>query len=271
MQQFYGFIPSKRDIRDYKLNKKIHKVINVPASFNVKTTRIKNQGQVGSCVAHSVSSVIEHTDLINYSTDWIYGYRPFGYFQGYGMSVSDALKTVTKLGAVRYVDLPTNTEMPKVKEIVNSKLETYKAAAASKRAFKYARLYGTQQIKEAIYTSKHPVILCIGIGSEGLRLDENNIAFIPKDNIGGHAVMCYGWNESGLLIQNSWGQAWGDKGCFILPYEYPLLEAWALSFTNDNIIVKPSCYDLREFIINLGRTLISFVKGWFKNKDEKEA
>ncbi len=42
MQQFYGFIPSKRDIRDYKLNKKIHKVINVPASFNVKTTRIKN-------------------------------------------------------------------------------------------------------------------------------------------------------------------------------------------------------------------------------------
>ena len=112
MKQFYGVIPSKRDIRDYRLNKKIAQVIDLPDSFGVGVTRIKNQGQVGSCVAHSLSSIVEHTDHILYSTDWIYGYRPFGYYQGDGMMPSQALKTVTQLGAVRYIDLPSNTEMP---------------------------------------------------------------------------------------------------------------------------------------------------------------
>ena len=42
MQQFYGLIPSKRDIRDYRLNKKIHKVVDLPETFSVGTTYIKN-------------------------------------------------------------------------------------------------------------------------------------------------------------------------------------------------------------------------------------
>lgn len=265
MQQFYGLIPSKRDIRDYRLNKKIHKVVDLPETFSVGTTYIKNQGQVGSCVAHSVSSVIEHTDHLMYSTDWIYGYRPFGYYQGDGMMVSQALKTITQLGAVRYLDLPSNTEMPKAKEIVKARLEELKGLAANKKALKYARLYSTQQIKEAIFTSKSPVIICINIGVNGLRL-ENGVAKIPTATDGGHALMCYGWNETGLLIQNSWGRSWGNKGTFILPYDYPFTEAWAVSFSNDNVIVKPTFFDFRDFLVKLGRVIVAFFKGLFQHK-----
>ena len=202
-----------------------------------------------------------------YSTDWIYGYRPFGYYQGDGMMPSQALKTVSQLGAVRYIDLPTNTEMPDVKKIVSSRLPELKELAAKKRAFKYARLYSIQQIKEAIYTSKSPILICINIGVNGLRLN-NGIAEIPTATDGGHALMCYGWDKNGLLIQNSWGRAWGKNGCFILPYDYPFTEAWAVSFSNDNVIVKPTCYDLREFLVKLGRAIAAFFKGLF-NKKEK--
>lgn len=265
MQQFYGFIPSKRDIRDYKLNKKIHKIIDLPQAFSVGTTYIKNQGQVNSCVAHSLSSLIEHTNKIMYSTDWIYGYRPLGYYQGEGMMVSQALKTVQKLGAVRYAILPSNTEVPRAKQIVQDRLDELKETAAQKKALKYARLYSIQQIKEAIFTSTTPVIVCIGIGVDGLKLNDN-IAAVPTQTCGGHAVLCYGWNENGLLIQNSWGRTWGKQGCFILPYEYPFLEAWAVSFENNNVIVKPSMFDFREFLVTLGRNIAKFIKGLFGKK-----
>ena len=42
-----------------------------------------------------------------------------------------------------------------------------------------------------------------------------------KDN-GGHAVLAVGYNDESqcLIVRNSWGEEWGDKGYFYLPYEY---------------------------------------------------
>ena len=85
-----GCIPSKKDIRDYKLNKKVCHAVNLPEKFEVEHSAIKNQGGVGSCVAHSVSEILEQLadNEIKYSTAWIYGYRPAGYYQGTGMMTS---------------------------------------------------------------------------------------------------------------------------------------------------------------------------------------
>ena len=69
---------------------------------------------------------------------------------------------------------------------------------------------------------------------------------------GGHAVVCYGWNETGLLIQNSWGAGWGIKGCFIIPYEYGFTEAWVIA-KDPEIIVKPTAFWLRELLVAIGK------------------
>jgi C1A family cysteine protease len=39
---------------------------------------------------------------------------------------------------------------------------------------------------------------------------------------GGHAVMAVGYDDNArrLLIRNSWGPSWGDRGYGTLPYEY---------------------------------------------------
>ena len=65
----------------------------------------------------------------------------------------------------------------------------------------------------------------------------------------------------GLLIQNSWGTDWGNKGTFILPYAYPVEEAWVVKFkqepskesntTESNILVKPKFYIIREIIMKI--------------------
>ena len=45
----------------------------------------------------------------------------------------------------------------------------------------------------------------------------------PKDSVeGGHAIMDVGYDDTKkcLLIRNSWGTSWGDKGYGWLPYDY---------------------------------------------------
>lgn len=259
-----GYIPSKKDIRDYRLNKVYH-AVPLPDSFEVEHSRIKNQGAVGSCVAHSVSEVLEALEDRNkeYSTSWIYGYRPTGYWQGTGMVTSDALKTVNKVGSLTEETLPGNYEMPDAKQLVKRHLSVYKEEAGKDKVVAYAKLRTIQEIKEAIYMTKKPIVICILCSD--LKLDENYIAYIPDGATGGHAVVCYGWNEIGLLIQNSWGENWGNKGCFILPYEHPFSEAWVLT-KDPNIAIKPNAFALREFIVNLFKVIATFIKGLFKKR-----
>jgi C1A family cysteine protease len=257
-----GYVPSKKDLRDYKLNKKVCHAQILPEEFIVEHSSIKNQGAVGSCVAHSVSEVLEAISDRTYSTGWIYGYRPAGYYQGEGMMTSNALKTVHKVGSVYQSEFPINVEMPKAKELVTADLPRLKQLAAKDKIYSYARLYSIQDIKEAIYKTKTPVVVCIPCNG-GIKLDDLYIAEIPDTiQLSGHAVVCYGWNRFGLLIQNSWGVTWGDNGCFILPYEYPISESWVMTKDPD-ITIKPSAFALREVLVTIGKLIVKFIKGLF--------
>lgn len=260
----YGCIKSPRDLRNYRV---IAKSIELPKKYDVGHSLIKNQGNVCSCVAHSVSEILEKKDNINYSTEWIYGYREEKYYQGKGMCLLDALKTIKNIGYIEYKDLQGNYEMDKAKDIVDKDINKYKDIANKKKIGSYAELHTMMDIKEAIYTGKNPVLMALAIDKGGLILDKN-IARIPKIEDSCHAVVCYGWNEKGLLIQNSWGEEWGDKGTFILPYEYPFYEAWAISYeikNNDKKqtlnIEKPKYYWLRELIMYIIRFIRSIKKG----------
>ena len=111
MERKYGYVPSPKDLRDYKINK-AYREIELPEEFECHHGIIKDQGFVNSCVAHAVSSVLEANDDINYSTGWIYGYRPTGYYQGEGMITSQALKTINKVGYIENKELDVNIEVP---------------------------------------------------------------------------------------------------------------------------------------------------------------
>lgn len=256
-----GYVPSPSDLRDYTIS---YKVIDLPTSFIVNHGHIKDQGSVGSCVAHAISSILETQDGVNYSTGWIYGYRPDNYYQGEGMIPSEALKTITKVGYLTQEQLGVNREMREAKDIVDANLTALMALAEERKAAYYARLKTVFEIKEAIYSNKEPVMVCIPVGSNGLKLNENYVALVPEDVSGGHAVSCYGWNEQGLLIQNSWGDDWANGGTFILPYNYPINESWLITFKKENqtedIIVKPNLYFIRNLMMKFIKILKKYLK-----------
>lgn len=64
-----GAIKSPFDLRNYKLSKKVCSNIQLPENFELEHSHIKDQGIVNSCVAHSLSEILESRDNNNYSTD----------------------------------------------------------------------------------------------------------------------------------------------------------------------------------------------------------
>lgn len=259
MNKQMGYIPSPKDLRDYKVAKAVRKQIVLPDEFQLKATSIKDQGYVGSCVAHALSSALEADQKIIYSTGWIYGYRPENYYQDVGMIPREALKTIHKVGAVKQKNFPYNIEMQRGKTMVDNNLEVLTNYANEFKIDSYAKLSTINEIKEFLYTAKTPVPLAINTYN-GMEIDENNTIKIPnfeKDECtGGHMMLILGWNNKGFILQNSWGQYWGKNGLAILPYEYPISEAWGLTIKTPEIekeeseplIIKPDFYWIRKFI-----------------------
>ena len=216
-------------------------------------------------MAHSLSSTLEASDDINYSTGWIYGYRPFGYYQGEGMYMREALKTIKNLGAVENKDFDFNVEMQEAKVKVDENFTLLEALADNCKISSYCRLNSNEEIKAWICKKLMPVPICIKVGD--LKLDRDNIIQIPTKTNGGHAILVIGWDETGFIIQNSWGKNWGDNGTAILPYEYTIQEAWGVEMlnivtpNNNTNIKKPALYILRKVIQLLLNVLSKTLKG----------
>jgi C1A family cysteine protease len=159
---------------------------------------------------------------------------------GEGMYIRDALKTLNKCGDVPAVDLQGNHECDEAMANVNADLDDLKTKAYPHRISSYAKLHGVADIKTALM--KHGCVIISMPWHADAKLKNNIYTHSSNENRGYHAVMVYGWNEQGWLVQNSWGEYWGDNGTFILPYDVELKEAWCVvdNIANNGDIIKPN-------------------------------
>ena len=235
---YYGCKKELQDKRDFKMKvSKSCKVSFYPEKYEIEMPRVKDQGIVNSCVAHSLSTFLEEyykDEDKHFSTGFIYGYRPLGYFQGEGMYPREAIKTLHKIGNVEEDKFSHNKELPEIKKLVDEHIEHLKPLAEEYKIDSYARIYTIDEIKECLYNNC-PVPISIPV-KNNLKVDENNIIKNEGQIEGYHMVILYGWNEKGFLLQNSWGRDWGIEGRAILPYDYEIDSAWALSTSMNNII-----------------------------------
>lgn len=263
----YGVRPPKTDLRDYKVKAG---VVNVTDFDLTNLPPIKNQRSVGSCAAHSSSSILEwfnQNETGEYrelSTGFIYAMQGIAFNRlDRGMYLRDVCKIIQRYGDCLVKTVPYNVEMPecynRLKEDLNE--DVYNEAAIC-RIESYAKCTTDKSVKYALMTYS-PVLMSVNwYGKYELSKDGTiNFDTTSSDN-GYHAVMVYGFNEKGWLCQNSWGKNWGNDGRFILPYEHGFEEAWSFVDAKNDDVYKPR----RNTFFDIIYKTFNFFANLFKKK-----
>lgn len=236
----FGAIKSPFDARDYKLVASATETF--PETFELPKVTVKNQGSTPSCVAHASSSVVEyhhkkqHNEKKSFSTEFIYGLRDVGYYVGEGMYIRNALNTLRKYGDVPTADLKGNNDYYTAMDNVYDNFDELTDKAYPNRISSYFRIKDELSMRSALMN--HGYVLVGMQWHKGAKLVDG--VYTPTDEVsGGHAIVIYGWNKKGWLAQNSWGGNWGNKGRFIIPFDFDFSEIWGITDNITDDIIMP--------------------------------
>jgi len=198
------------------------KIVDLRNNFS----EIYDQGKINSCTANALCSIFEY-DNKNFR-----GSRLFLYYNerslinendiDNGGYIEDGIKSLKLYGLCKETDWIYNIDNVLIKP-------DKKAYEEAKKNFIIEALNINNDLKtiKEWLNKNEPITLGILIYSNFMN---NNSAktgkiSLPSKNdklLGGHAVIICGYNdnENIFILRNSWGNYWGDKGYFYLPYEY---------------------------------------------------
>lgn len=229
----YNLKRQEQDKRDHLFSTVVGK--SIPKSIDMRRLMppIYNQLELGSCTANSS---VAYTVFLN--SNKVELSRLFEYFKAReiegtvdedsGATNRDSVKAIKKNGVCEEKFMPYNvdkfTVAPTDAAIANAKSYTISS---------YSLLNSLTGIKQTLAVSK-PIIIGMDVfeSFEGSSIANTGIMPIPKkteEYLGGHSVLVVGYIDGKnptksltgcLIIRNSWGIEWGDKGYFYMPYEY---------------------------------------------------
>jgi len=274
-----GALPSPDDPRDFPITRLIATVNVFPEEFVLPYNHeIKNQGNVGSCVANSLTycrEIVEEQQLGKYtkfSVGFIYGNRNDTDYQGTGWHPREALDHLLKQGVCEYDLFPYDEEYPQIREKLLQNKDALMENAYPHRISAYARIYTLDEIKNALYVLKSPVTFIFKICPSFYRITPYNPVFTPPSEseslYGYHEMTILGWKKYAgqevLVVLNSWGKEWGDNGLFYIPtkifdtQDYYFKEFWSIT---DNIIPHSDPVNPKYWRVQVGA---------FKNKENAD-
>ena len=180
----------------------------LPKEYMVKNlSSILDQGSVNSCVAHGVAGALsanhlKHTgELLDLSVLLIYGLWR-GDMTGMGMFVESTLENGREIGTSPREYAPENLEVPDAIKKAKEYAEEYPNAMA----FKVGSFYKMREnanfvsdIKKALYQFDIPIVTVRSVSSSR------------------HCELIVGWDEDNFILQNSYGEEWGNKGFHKVP------------------------------------------------------
>ena len=111
------------------------------------------------------------------------------------------------------------------------------ASAKDKIITEYFSLSSTTSMMQCL-ADGYPFVIGLTIfsGIHGWKAKSTGVVDMPvpkEASLGGHAVLCVGYDKKTerFLMKNSWGDTWGDKGYFTIPFEYVAgygMDAWTV-------------------------------------------
>ena len=242
-QKRYGWRADSPDMRDYLLAVEPVKTLPRSVSLRSQMPPVYDQGQLGSCTANSIGSILEFNELKQAETDGGTPSRLFIYYneramegtvsQDSGAEIRDGIKSVAQLGA------PPETDWPYMitKFARKPPARAYKDALKH-QAIRYARVPHTEMGIQTVLAGGYPISFGFTV-YESFESDVGPDGIVPMPEpseqvVGGHAVVAIGYKQIRRQLyfecRNSWGPDWGDDGYFWLPASYIASSSLASDF-----------------------------------------
>ena len=225
-------VKDRPDSRDHKYNDARPLTRPPVVDLSGKCSPIFDQGELGSCTGNAWVGALEYEENLQ-AEKFVSFSRLFVYFnerlldhdtdQDAGAEIRDGIKTLVKWGVCAEslwpYDISKFTQKPS--------LEAYSDAVKHK-ALQYSSVDQTENAITHALAAGHPVVFGITIydSFESDEVAKTGLVPMPDTETeqcqGGHAVLIVGYDYNKRLykVRNSWGEDWGDKGYFYLPFEF---------------------------------------------------
>lgn len=231
MKRVYGWKPDVPDQRDH-LYASPRAPTALPKRIDLRPgcTHVEDQGALGSCTGQATAGAIEflHKRATKRHGDFS---RMFIYYQTRkiegtvqhdgGAEIRNAIKACAKVGACKeylYPYRPAHFKRAPAKAAVKD-AERY-------RISEYRRVRGLFALRQALADGA-PVVFGMSVydsfeSDEVAASGEVPLPGKKERLLGGHAVLAVGYDDDRqhVIVRNSWGVAWGDRGHCYLPYAY---------------------------------------------------